>query len=171
MFTNGLVLGAVMNFAGGDVIVQLLSFLLLLWAIKKFAWGPLMKMMKDREEFVANEIDNAEKSRQEAAKLLEQRALLKEARNDAQELIDKAKQQADAQRETIIDDARKDAERIKNSALVEIEQQKEKAVATIRDQVTSLSVLIASKVIEKELNEQDQEKLIHDYIQEVGEKR
>ncbi|CAI9396482.1 F0F1 ATP synthase subunit B [Niallia sp. Sow4_A1] len=172
MFTNGLVLGAVMEFAGGDVAVQLGSFLLLLWAIKKFAWGPLMKIMKDREEFVANEIDNAEKSRLEAAKLLEeQRALLKEARTDAQELIDKAKQQADAQRETIIDDARKDAERLKNAALVEIEQQKEKAVATIRDQVTSLSVLIASKVIEKELNEQDQEKLIHDYIQEVGEKR
>lgn len=114
MFTNGLVVGAVMDFAGGDVVVQLISFLLLLWAIKKFAWGPLMKMMKDREEFVSNEIDNAEKSRLEAAKLLEeQRALLKEARTDAQELIDRAKQQADAQRETIMDDARKDAERLK----------------------------------------------------------
>ncbi|KAB7671828.1 F0F1 ATP synthase subunit B [Bacillus sp. B1-b2] len=172
MFTNSLVLGASMDFAGGDVIVQLVSFLLLLWAIKKFAWGPLMKMMKDREQFVANEIDNAEKSRVEAAKLLEeQRALLKEARKDAQELMDKAKAQGDAQREVIIEDARKDAERLKNSALVEIEQQKEKAVATIREQVTSLSVLIASKVIEKELNEQEQEKLIHEYIQEVGEKR
>lgn len=172
MFTNGLVLGAVMNFAGGDVIVQLVCFILLLWAIKKFAWGPLMKMMKDREEFVANEITNAEKSRQEAAKLLEeQRNLLKEARNDAHDLIEKAKQQADAQRESIMEDARKDADRLKNSAMLEIEQQKEKAVAAIREQVTSLSVLIASKVIEKELSEQDQEKLIHDYIQEVGENR
>ncbi|MEY8742878.1 F0F1 ATP synthase subunit B, partial [Bacillales bacterium AN1005] len=57
------------------------------------------------------------------------------------------------------------------SAFTEIEQQKEKAVAAIREQVSSLSVLIASKVIEKELSEQDQEKLINDYIREVGENR
>ena len=60
---------------------------------------------------------------------------------------------------------------LKESAKVEIEQQKEKAVTAIREQVASLSVLIASKVIEKELNEQDQEKLINEYIQEVGEER
>jgi F-type H+-transporting ATPase subunit b len=140
--------------------------------LKKFAWGPIMGIMKQREEFVANEINSAEKNRSESAKLLEeQRALLKEARTEAKELIDNAKAQGELQRETIIADARKDAERLKNSALLEIEQQKEKAVVAIREQVSSLSVLIASKVIEKELNEQDQEKLINDYIQEVGEKR
>ncbi|MGG0583485.1 ATP F0F1 synthase subunit B, partial [Priestia megaterium] len=53
----------------------------------------------------------------------------------------------------------------------EIEQQKDQAVAALREQVASLSVLIASKVIEKELSEQDQEKLIHEYIQEVGDVR
>ena len=60
-------------------------FIILLAIVKKFAWGPLMGIMKQREEFVANEIDSAEKSRQEAAKYLEeQRVLLKEARTEAQ---------------------------------------------------------------------------------------
>ena len=114
----------------------------------------------------------AEKSRQEAAKLLEeQRALLKEARTEAQELIENAKKQADIQREEIIVSARSEADRLKESAKLEIEQQKEKAVAAIREQVASLSVLIASKVIEKELSEEDQEKFINDYIQEAGEER
>ena len=63
------------------------------------------------------------------------------------------------------------SERIKESAKLEIEQQKEKAVAAIREQVASLSVLIASKVIEKELTAADQEKLINEYIQEAGEGR
>ena len=67
--------------------------------------------------------------------------------------------------------ARTEADRLKESAKLEIEQQKEKAVAAIREQVASLSVLIASKVIEKELTEKDQEKLINDYIQEIGEER
>ena len=128
--------------------------------------------MKQREEFVANEIDSAEKSRQEAAKYLEeQRVLLKEARTEAQELIENAKKQADIQREDIIVSARSEAGRLKESAKLEIEQQKENAVAAIKEQVASLSVLIASKVIEKELSEKDQQKFINDYIQEVGEKR
>ncbi|WP_445488871.1 F0F1 ATP synthase subunit B [Niallia sp. 03133] len=177
MLTNSLVLGAAEaasheGINGGDILFQLVIFIVLLALLKKVAWGPLMGIMKQREEFVANEIASAEKSRKEAANTLEeQRALLKEARVEAQNLIEKAKAQGDAQRELIIADAKKEAERVKSAALLEIDQQKEKAVAAIRDQVSSLSVLIASKVIEKELTDQDQEKLINDYIQEVGEKR
>ena len=166
------VLGAATGFNSGDVIFQLIMFIVMLAIVKKFAWGTIMGMMKQREEFVANEIDSAEKSRQEAAKYLEeQRVLLKEARTEAQELIENAKKQADIQREDIIVSARSEAGRLKESAKLEIEQQKENAVAAIKEQVASLSVLIASKVIEKELSEKDQQKFINDYIQEVGEKR
>ncbi|WP_428910101.1 F0F1 ATP synthase subunit B [Niallia sp. Krafla_26] len=172
MLSNHFVLGASTGFNSGDAIFQLVMFIILLAVIKKFAWGPLMGMMKQREEFVASEIENAEKSRKEAADYLEQqRALLKEARSEAQGLIENAKKQAEVQREEIIVSARSEANRLKESAKLEIEQQKEQAVAAIKEQVTSLSVLIASKVIEKELSEKDQEKFINDYIQEVGEKR
>ncbi len=172
VLTSHYVLGAATGFNSGDVIFQLIMFIILLAIVKKFAWGPLMGMMKQREEFVANEIESAEKSRQEAAKYLEeQRVLLKEARTEAQELIENAKKQADIQREDIIVSARSEAGRLKESAKLEIEQQKENAVAAIKEQVASLSVLIASKVIEKELSEKDQQKFINDYIQEVGEKR
>ncbi len=170
VLSNSLVLGA--SFNGGDILFQLVMFIVLLSLLAKFAWGPLMGIMKQREEHIANEIDAAEQSRTEAKKLLEeQRNLLKEARNEAQALIESAKKQGDVQREEIIVAARAESERLKDSAKVEIEQQKEKAVATIREQVASLSVLIASKVIEKELSAEDQEKLINEYIQEVGEGR
>ena len=170
VLSNSLVLGA--SFNGGDILFQLVMFIVLLSLLAKFAWGPLMGIMKQREEHIANEIDAAEQSRTEAKKLLEeQRNLLKEARNEAQALIESAKKQGDVQREEIIVAARAESERLKDSAKVEIEQQKEKAVAAIREQVASLSVLIASKVIEKELSAEDQEKLINEYIQEVGEGR
>jgi F-type H+-transporting ATPase subunit b len=65
--------------------------------------------------------------------------------------------------------ARLEAERVKETAKREIVQEKEKAITALREQVASLSVLIASKVIEKELSEADQEQLINDYIQEAGE--
>ncbi len=154
------------------MIYQLIAFIILLLLLKKFAWGPLMGVMKQREDHIAGEIEAAEQSREEAKKLLEeQRSLLKEARTEAQGLIEGAKKQGDVQREEIIVAARAESERLKESAKLEIEQQKEKAVAAIREQVASLSVLIASKVIEKELSTEDQEKLINEYIQEAGEGR
>jgi F-type H+-transporting ATPase subunit b len=173
---NNLVLGAAetahSGFNGGDILYQLAMFIILLFLLKKFAWGPLMGIMKQREEHIANEINSAEQSRGEAKKLLEeQRNLLKEARTEAQGLIENAKKQGDLQRDEIISLARSEAERMKESAKLEIEQQKEKAVSAIREQVASLSVLIASKVIEKELSVEDQEKLINEYIQEAGEER
>ncbi|WP_026583387.1 F0F1 ATP synthase subunit B [Bacillus sp. J33] len=173
MLTNSLVLGAAGGgFNGGDILYQLVMFIILLALLKKFAWGPLMGIMQQREEHIAGEIEAAEQSRAEAKKLLEeQRTLLKEARTEAQGLIENAKKQGDVQREEIIAAARTEADRIKESAKLEIEQQKEQAVAAIREQVASLSVLIASKVIEKELSAADQEKLINEYIQEAGEKR
>ena len=80
MLAGNLVLGAVegAHFNGGDIIFQLLIFIVLLALLKKFAWGPLMGIMKTREEHIANEISAAENSRLEAKKILEeQRNLLK----------------------------------------------------------------------------------------------
>ncbi|MBP2243003.1 F-type H+-transporting ATPase subunit b [Cytobacillus eiseniae] len=173
MLINSYALGASAGaFNGGDIIFTIFTFALLLLLVKKLAWGPLMGVMKQREEYVASEIEEAEKSRKEAITYLdEQRELLKEARSEAQLLIENAKKQADVQRQEITKVAHEESERMKESAKLEIEQQKEHAVAAIREQVASLSVLIASKVIEKELSSEDQEKLINEYIQEAGEGR
>ncbi|MDQ0214135.1 F-type H+-transporting ATPase subunit b [Oikeobacillus pervagus] len=172
MFTDAFVLGSASGFNGGDILFQLVMFIVLLLLIKKFAWGPLMGMMKQREDHIANEIDSAEKSRIEANKLLEEtRAELKQARQDAQAMMENARKQGEEQKDQIIAAARSEAERLKESAKVEIDHQKEQAMAALREQVASLSVLIASKVIEKELNAADQEKLINEYIQEAGEER
>ena len=171
MLINNLILGA----AGGgqlntgDIVFQLVAFLLLMLLLKKFAWGPLMGILKERENHIANEIESAEQSRLETKKLLEeQRELLKESRNEAAGLIENAKKQAEMQREEIMALAKAEADRLKESAKVEIEQQKEQAVAAIREQVASLSILVASKVIEKEITEADQAKFINDIIQEAG---
>jgi F-type H+-transporting ATPase subunit b len=175
VLTSGLLLGAAASHEGintGDIVFQLLMFIILMALLKKYAWGPLMGVMKQREEYVAGEITAAENSRKEAEKLLEEhRNLLKEARTEAQNLIENAKKQGDVQREEIIAAARAEAERLKEGAKLEIEQQKERAVAAIREQVAHLSVLIASKVIEKELSAEDQDKLINEYIQEAGDIR
>ncbi|PAQ12752.1 F0F1 ATP synthase subunit B [Bacillus sp. FJAT-42315] len=172
MLANAFVLGASAGFNGGDILFQLVMFIVLLALIKKFAWGPLMGIMQQREEHISSEIEAAEKSRVEAKKLLDEtRAELKASRQEAQSIIENAKKVGDDQKNEIIAAARAEAERLKESAKMEIDQQKEQALAAVREQVASLSVLIASKVIEKELSAADQEKLINEYIKEAGEER
>ncbi|NLY78633.1 MAG: F0F1 ATP synthase subunit B [Lysinibacillus sp.] len=168
-----LVLGAGLNseFVNlGDVLATLVIFIILMLLLKKFAWGPLMGIMQQREELVASEIDAAETARKEAAQALEeQKALLKEARTEAQLIIESAKKQAEVQRNEIVEAAREEATRLKESAIREIETEKEKAIAALRDEVVSLSVLAASKVLEKEISEEDNSALIKETIAKAGE--
>ncbi|KIN27410.1 F0F1 ATP synthase subunit B [Bacillus subtilis] len=161
-----------LSFNGGDILFQLLAMLILLTLLKKYALGPLLNIMKQREDHIAGEITSAEEKNKEAQQLIEeQRVLLKEARQESQTLIENAKKLGEKQKEEIIQAARAESERLKEAARTEIVKEKEQAVSALREQVASLSVMIASKVIEKELDEQAQEKLIQDYLKEVGESR
>lgn len=156
----------------GDMLVQLFFFILLLILVKKYAWGPIMDMMHKREEYVANEIEIAEQNRAEAERASKEAAeQLRQTKEDAQKIVEDAKHIGIKQEKEILEAAHQEAERIKTAAQQEIQTEKEKAIQALQDKVASLSVLIASKVIEKEINEKDQEKLINEYIQEVGEKR
>lgn len=171
-FTNMLVLGAEGGLHVGDMIVQLVVFIVLLILLKKFAWGPFINMMKEREDYISNEIDTAEKSREEAQRMQREASEeLKKTRQDAQKIIEDARKTAAQQEQSIIESAREEATRMKDSAKQEIVQEKEKAIQSLKDQVASMSVMIASKVIEKELSEQDQDKLIQEYINEASDER
>ena len=138
--------------------------------LKKFAWGPLMGVMDQRAKLIATEIEQAESTRQESAKLLEeQRALLKDARESAQSIVENAKKQGDTQREELITAARAEAQRMKESATLEIITEKEKAVAAVRGEFVSLSILAASKVFGYEISEEDNRALIEETIVKSGE--
>jgi len=153
-----------------DILATLFFFTLLMVLLKKFAWGPLMGIMNEREQLVASEIEAAENSRIESQKLLdEQRELLKQARTEALAIVENAKKQGDVSREEIMTTAREEAARLKESAVREIETEKARAIAAVREEVVSLSVLAASKVLEKEVTEEDNRALIEATIAKAGE--
>ncbi|MFD0944038.1 F0F1 ATP synthase subunit B [Savagea faecisuis] len=154
----------------GDIIATVTFFILLLLLLKKFAWGPLMGVMDQRAELIANEIETAEKNRLESEKLLaEQKAALQEAGANAQSIVENARKQSEAQATEIIESAREEVNRMKSSAELEISTAKEKAIAAVREEFVSLSVLAASKVLEKEISEEDNRALIEETIVKAGE--
>ena len=164
--------GAIGGMKVVDSIAVVVFFLLLLFILKKIAWGPLVKVMEERENFVANEIDTAEKNRKEAEiALKDANEQLQQTRAESQQMIEDARAMGLQQEEEIIKAAHAEAERIKKAAQEEIRNEKERAIKALQDQVASLSVLVASKVIEKEVSAQDHDSLIADYIKEVGEEQ
>ena len=171
MFLDYLALGAGgTKFNSGDIIATLVIFLVLMFLLKKFAWGPLMGIMQERENLVATGIDAAEAAKKETQALLdEQKALLAEARTEAQSIVENAKKQGEATRNEIVEAARTEADRLKESATRDIEAEKEKAIAAVREEVVSLSVLAASKVLGKEISEADNSALIKETIAKAGE--
>lgn len=160
-----------MEIPWGSILYQLFAFLVLLFFLNKFALRPLMGVMEKREQIVNDNLDSAERTRKEAEALIaNQTKELEKAKVEAHEIIQQAKKLSEQQGQDILAQARENAERLKDSALAEIQREKEQAVATLREQTATLSVLIASKVIEKELDEKAQSKLVEEYLKEVGEK-
>jgi F-type H+-transporting ATPase subunit b len=155
----------------GTMLTQLIVFLILLLAVRKFAMGPIVAVLEKRRQHVENEIATAERSRQEAEALLaEQRRLLDEARLETKAIIDRATKQANDEAARIVQEAQATAERLKADASAELAREVEKAKAELRDQMAGLSVLLASKIIEKELDEAAQKETVDKFIAQVGDR-
>ncbi|MBF2262493.1 F0F1 ATP synthase subunit B [Staphylococcus capitis] len=166
---NMFVLGAGVEW--GTTIVTLATFVILLALLKKFAWGPLKEVMDKRERDINKDIDDAEQAKINAQKLEEEnRKTLKETQDEVQRILDDAKIQARKQHEEIIHEANVRANGMIETAQSEINSEKERALADINNQVSELSVLIASKVLRKEISEQDQKDLVEKYLKEAGDK-
>jgi len=166
---NMFVLGAGVEW--GTTLVTLATFVILLALLKKFAWGPLKEVMDKRERDINKDIDDAEQAKINAQKLEEEnRKTLKETQDEVQRILDDAKVQARKQHEEIIHEANVRANGMIETAQSEINSEKERALADINNQVSELSVLIASKVLRKEISEQDQKDLVEKYLKEAGDK-
>lgn len=158
-----------MTFHWESFVFAIIAFAILYWLLNRYAFGPLFKIMEQRRTYVQDEIASAENNRKESEKLLdEQKQALQEAREEAYRMLEQARQTSSRQADEMMERARSEANRIKEDALKEIESEKQKAIAQLKNQVSGLSVLIASKIIEKQVDEAANKDLIHEYLDKVG---
>lgn len=152
-------------------VIQVVAFGILYLLLSKFAFKPLFGIMEKRRQMVKEQIDSAEKGRADAERYLEeQKQALQQARKEAYDIIEQARVTGSKQADEIVSAARNEANRLKEEALRDIESEKNKAIASLKAQVSGLSVLIASKIIEKQIDEKTQSELVDQYLQEVGTK-
>lgn len=163
--------GETMGTAIGTSLVLLASFLTLLAVLSYYVWKPVKKIMDDREQLIHDDIDFAENRKVEAQRLKEENeAQLKQTQAEISEVMENAKNQAKKEQEMIINEAQTRSTHMIQEAQVDIEREKEQAIRDINDQVAELSVLIAEKMIVKEINSEDQKDLVAKYLQEAGDK-
>jgi F-type H+-transporting ATPase subunit b len=152
----------------GLFIWTILTFLGLLWALKKLAWGPLLAALEARQNDIRKSLDDAQQARQELERLnQESAAIINKARVDADQIIVGSRSDAERLREEMKQKARAEADAIVKSAERQIQLETARALQQIRAEAVDLSVMIASKLIHRNLTKEDNERLIEDALKQV----
>ncbi|MDN5292875.1 MAG: F-type H+-transporting ATPase subunit b [Eubacteriales bacterium] len=163
---------AIAEALGFDVnkfIWALINFLILVFLLKKFAYKPVLNMLDERKRSIEESLTRAEKARDEAERMQkEYEAQLAQAREEAQRIIEQATKLGEQMKEEILANAQAEASKAIQRAQEEIAREREKAVVALREEVANLAVLAAGKVLGRAISVEDHEKMIKEFIAEVG---
>ncbi|MBK9388818.1 MAG: F0F1 ATP synthase subunit B [Bacteroidetes bacterium] len=154
----------------GTVVWTTIIFSLFFFLLSKFAWKPILNAVKAREEMIKGSLAAAEKAREDMMKLQsDNEAILRKAREEREVILKEARDVRDRLIAEAKDKATEEAEKLVEKARIGIEGEKRKALAEIHDQVATLSVDIASKLLGEQLKKTgEQEKMIENYLKEIN---
>jgi F-type H+-transporting ATPase subunit b len=152
----------------GLMIWTVVCFFIAFFVLRRYAFGPIQHMLDERRKRILDALDEADKSRDEARRLLEEhRALLGQARSEAEEILAEGRKVADAQRERLREEIEADRQRRLEEISRQIEAETRRALEQIRAEVADLTLLATAKVTGKALDEQDHRRLIEEAITEL----
>jgi F-type H+-transporting ATPase subunit b len=152
----------------GLMIWTIVCFLITLFVLKRYAFGPIQKMLDERRDRIQRSIEEAEHAREEARKLLEEhRALIGQARGQSEEILAEARNVAEAQRQRVREETEVDRQRRLEETRRQIEAETQRALEQIRSEVAELTLVAATKVTGKVLDDDDHRRLIDDAVKDL----
>jgi F-type H+-transporting ATPase subunit b len=152
----------------GLMIWTIVCFLITLWVLKRYAFGPVQKMIDERRERIRQSLEEADHAREEARRLLEEhKALIGRAQTDAEEILSEARRVADANERRMREELEEDRQRRLEETRKQIDAETRRALEQIRAEVVDLSLLAASKVTRKSLDDADHRRLIEEAVGEL----
>ena len=162
---------ALSPFAGdlGNAIWTLVIFVIVVLVLGKFAWGPVLGLLQQREEFIHRALSEAKRDRDEAElRLKEYAAKLQSAHVEAGTIVEDARRDAERLREEIRQRAKSEADKMVANAQRQIQLETGRALDQIRREAVDLSVMIASKILQRNISKEDNERLIDDALKQVA---
>ena len=152
----------------GLAIWTIITFLVLLYFLAKFAWRPMLRALEARRETIRKSLDDAQQARRELEEVNKESArILKEAHAEAELILAKSRADAEKLREDLKQKARGDADAIIRESRRQIETETGRALRQIRSEIADLSVAVASKLIQRDLSQEDNSALIEETLRQL----
>ena len=149
----------------GLMIWTLIFFFITFWVLRRYAFGPIQKMIDDRRTRIRESLEEADRTREEAHRLLEEhRALIASARGDADRILAEARRVADAQRERVREETEADRQRRLEETKRQIQAETQRALEQIRTEVADLTLIATERITGKVLDDRDHKRLIEDAV-------
>ena len=154
----------------GLIIWTIITFLVVLFVLKKFAWPQLLAVLDEREQRISDALAEADQARQEAEEVLrQQQQKLAAADEEARKIVAEAREAGANVRQTIVAQAREEAERTLDQARTSIESEKRAAIAELRRETAHLAVQAAGALIDANLDDEKNRGLVDDFIARIPE--
>jgi F-type H+-transporting ATPase subunit b len=152
----------------GLMIWTIVCFLITLFVLKRYAFGPIQKAIDERRDRIRQSLEEADRAREEARHLLEEhRQLIASAQTDAEEILSEARRVAEANERRMREELEADRQRRLEETGKQIEAETRRALEQIRAEVVDLSLLAATKVTRKALDDEDHRRLIEEAVGEL----
>lgn len=149
----------------GLIIWTIITFLVLLFILKKAAWKPILDLLHQREATIAGSLQRAEEAKSEAERLLKEHSeKIAKAEAESQRIIDEGRQLAEKIKENITVEAKAASDKIIKDAKDDIEKSRQAALESIRSEISNIAISAASKIISDNLNEKVDKKLVDKMI-------
>jgi F-type H+-transporting ATPase subunit b len=163
--------GDVSLFAGdlGNAVWTVVIFLLVVFVLGRYAWGPLLSALQRREEFIRDSLQRAKSDREAAeARLAEYEARLVGARQEASAIVEEGRRDGEVVKARLEGEARAEADRLIERAKREIDLARASAVRDLYERSASMATAIAERILRREVRPADHERLIAETIDELG---
>jgi len=149
----------------GLIIWTIITFLILLFILKKAAWKPLLSALQKREETIADSLNRAEQAKLDAEKLLKEHSeKMIQAEAESKKIINEGRQLAERIKENLVTEAKAAAAKIVNDSKIEIEKSRQAALESLKKDISEIALMAASKIIAENLSEKVDKKLVDKMI-------
>lgn len=153
----------------GLIIWTTITFLVLLFLLKKFAWKPILTLLNERETFIKNSLEKAESAQKEAEELLkENNERMAKAEEEAQKIITQGRDYAENLKAQILQESKAEAKKMIDDASSEIERKNKEAFSNLKSEIASIAVDAAEKILRENLDKEKQKNLVEQYIKDIS---
>lgn len=149
----------------GQALMTLVSFLILLYCVRRFAWKPLMDILQQRKQMIEQDINKGRQLKEVSLQANEEaQATLREAKIAANKILSDAKKQGEQLKHKLKVDGQKDVSYMKDQAQKRIEHERQQSLEKSKEMIENVSIELAEKIIQREITDEDHHRLINDFI-------